>query len=865
MRSLQRAATCLVVTCLLLGTLAAGVGASSGVRRLPARLALHPPPDATGQVSLAVDPVERRLVAFIAVQGGTLLRSYDIDRMRAVAQRRIDEDVLERLPIADPRGGRIFAPFEDVNPATTLPQFGGVAVIDSTTLATISTWPAPPGLPPAGMTAYPSIWGMRIWAPPTSPAKVIWLYQDRLAQSAFARIVQNPVFVAQWDATTGAHEWAYQVRACRGELTGGAWALFRDATSLSTGCVTPEGTGLAVRLTLGESGPPTAEDVLTGPPLTNHVLADAGSGRLLFATEKDFKESLLPFDTKRGAFVGAIATTRFKPAGASYEIDPATGRLFGVTSDKGVVIADVRRTPAQQALTFPEFARPSGGVIALDPAVGERPRRAFVRFGGEPMIDVFEDRVPVSEDPPLSELDRFTVNHHEQQGVTDNGFEVSAHAYGARVLLVSGVEGLASGDLRRNIRRAGTPCTFYDRELIAGFVPETRMSNGTAVAAAVAGEADPGTKVDLLQPASRCYAHPDPLDTGVGLLGDQWPTIGDIDPDGRLDDALGNEWSFTKLECSGDSNPDPTRSETLEGFVADVGCGGTAGRADAFSQARGETSALQAGAVRVAEAVSRTALVRLAGGGVRATAEAWARGIEIDGVGYIELVRTVATARAAGLPGTAGGNFEPQLCGVIVPGRYEQRGCAQSGEAIGALNRALGARGRFILRKPDPELAKGSPGGYLASIRKDRFEELSDRALNNDASTQVSGLELLLINDDPSLGRARQVFQFAGVDASTSYGIFLLPTLQPPAPLPPLLPPPSLPPQLETPHPPPPPPPPTTTLREVVRRVRAGLAVAFRDPIEAALAAITWLTLGLPLYLARRRGSLGRALRGRQP
>jgi hypothetical protein len=845
---------------MLLGLLATPVGASQPLRRLSARLQLRPPPDATGQIGLVSDPVRRRLVAFIAVPGGTLLRTYDLDRLRPDRERHIGEEVLMGLPIADPRGGRILVPFEDVNAATRLPEFGGILVLDSSTLATVATWPAPLGLPPAGMTASPAIWGIRLWTPPNAPAKLIWLYQDRLAQSAFARIVQNPVYVAQWDAQTGAHEWAYQVRGCRGEMTGGGWGLFRDQSILSMGCVTPEGTGLAVRLTLPESGPPTAEDVLTGPPLMNHVMADPAAGRLVFVSEKDFKESLLPFDVQRASFVGAIATTRFKPAGASYQIDPTTGRLFGVTSDKGIVLADIRRTPAQQALTFPEFARSGNAVIALEPAAGDRPRRAFVRMGSDDYVQIFEDRVAVSEDPPLSELDRFTVNHRERAGVTDTGYELSAHSYGSRVLMVAGVEGLASGDVRRDIRRAGTPCTAYDREIVAGFVPEARMSKGTAAAAAVAAEADPGTKVDALQPFSRCWLHPDPLDTGVGLLGDAWPGPGDIDSDGRIDAAIGQSWPFSRLECTGDNNPEPIRNETLTGFRADVACGGTAGRAEAFSQSRGDGASVQAGTLRVAESASHVTLERVAGGGVRARAEAWARGIEIAGVASIELVRTVATSGAAGLPGSAKGAFTREICGVVA-GTFAQKGCGQSAEAVAAINRALGARGRVILRSPDLELAKGSPGGYLASVRKDRFEELSDRALNNDASTQVSGLEVLLINDDPSLGRARQVFQFAGVDASTSYGIFLLPTSLPPPVVPPVVPP-VAPPMIHA-DPPPSPPPAgaTTTVREIIRRVANGFAVAVRDPVEAALAALTWLTLVLPLYLARRRGSLGRALR----
>jgi hypothetical protein len=857
-----------VTVCLLLAVLAAvatvplalPASAGSGLTRLQGKLNLELPADATGELGLAIDSIARRLIAFIAVGDGTLVQSYDIDRFKRVASRKLEHQIPGGLPVVDETSARVFAPFTRTNPVTRIPDFGGVLVLNTRTLATVAEWPAPNGLPPSGMTARPVIWGFRLSKSPTGAAKLLWLYQDEAALAAFARLVQNPVFVAQWDATTGAHEWAYQVRACRGEMNGGDWGLFRDATAMHIGCVTPENTGVAVRLVLPPSGPPTAEEVFSGPPLVNHLMADEAGRRLIFASEKDFKESLLPYDVDRASFVGAIATTRFRPAGASYEIDQRSGRLFGITSDKGVVLADVRRTPAQQALTFPAFARPGGAAIAVDPETPTHARRFFARLGSDDYVQAFEDRITVSEDPTLSELDRFTVDHAEAPGVTESGFEASGRAFGLRALFVAGIEGLGPGEVRRTFRRAGSPCSTYDRELVAGFVPETQISNGTAAAAAIAGDADPGTKIDVSQPVFRCWAHPDPLDTGIGLLGDGWPGPGTVDSQGTLDKTIGRQWPFERLECSGDENPDALRNGTFDGFVADVSCNGEFGVATAFAQSRFQLGSADSPAVRVADAGSRTDLQRRKAGGVSARSEAWSRGIEIAGVGTIELVRTVAVSQAAGLPGTAKGSFVREICGVSL-GTFTQRGCDHPEEAVAAVNRALGARGRLILRRPDPELAKGSPGGYLASVRKDRFEELSDRALNNDGSTQVTGLELLLINDNLEFGRARQVFQFAGVDASASYGIFLLPTPQPPPPLPPFVPP-VVPPVVGTPPAPPSPPAqPTTTIREITRRVANGFAVAFRDPVEAALAAITWLTLGLPLYLARRRGSLGRALR----
>lgn len=863
---LRRLVVCGTLSAAIAGAFSPVATAQAEFRRLSTRIAVPLPDDATGEVQLVTDAVRRRLYVVAPLASGTLVRSYDLDRFGKLAERRITQNLLLGLTLVDERAGRLLAPFETPD-ALGINVFSGVLVLDERTLATTGEWTAPLGIPPSGMTARPAIWGLALYEPRNGLArKLIWLYQDQLATAAFARLAQsNPVYVAQWDLQTGAHEWAYQVRACRGEMTGGNWGLFRDARSIYLGCVTTEATGIAVRLDLGASGTPAAEAVFPGPPQTNHLMADEGGRRLVFVVEKNFRESLLPFDVDRSSYVGAIATTTFRPAGVRYAIDSSTGRLFGLTSEKGAILVDIRRTPAQQALIFPEFARPGSPTIGVERPRAGHPRRYFVRYPGDHFISIFEDRVIVSEDPPLSDLDRFTVDHREKPGVTDSAFEASARGFGVRALIVGGIEGLAIGDTRKDFRRAGTPCTYYDREIVAGFVPEVKLSRGTAAASAVAGDADPGTKTDLAQPVSRCWPHPDPFDTGLGLLGDDWPGPEDFDPGGRLDSLVGRPWPFARLECSGDTDPDPTRNDTLGGFAADVACDGTGGRAEGFSQGRFQFGLGDEPQVRVAETGSTTTIERLAAGGVRARAESWAKGIEIAGIGTIELVRTIAISHAAGLPGTARGSFSREICGVSL-GIYNQQGCENFGQAVAAINQALGARGRVILRRPDPELEKGSPGGYLASVRKDRFEELSDRALNNDSTTQVTGMELLLINDNLEFGRARQLFQFAGVDASTTYGIFLLPTLTPPPPVPPLPPLPKITEPTTTlvqGSQPPGPTPDASTIREFVRRLRTGVAVAFRDPVEALLASLTWLGLGIPLYLARRRSILGRALRRR--
>lgn len=854
---------------------------SDGLRKLPSRIAFDLPPDGTGAVQLEVDASLRRLHALIGTSQGSVLRSYDIDSLRLVVERRTQETLHQGLMLVDEEGGRILAPFSQIDPSTGLGNFAGVLVLDGRTLATRAAWPAPIGASSSGMGARPIIGSTHLYSPRTGIPKLYFLYQDEVTTKAFARLVSNPTFVSEWDAARGSGEassgtprWSYRVQGCRGDLPFET-DFFRDPASPSIfiGCVTPENTGVSVKVTLDEQDAPLGEEAFPGPTLTNRVLADPSGRRLAFAVEKGGKESLFVFDGSRGAYVGAIATTSHRLDGISYAVDEDTGRLVAVTADRGLMLADLRRTPAQQALTFSSFARRDGAVIGVERATAGRPRRYFMRAAIDPFIEIFEDRVAISTDPPLSDFDRFTVDNPEKEGVTESSYESSAHAYGARTLIVGGLEGLGASESRRQFRRAGSPCSLYDRELVAGQVHEATLAKGSASASAVAADADKGTITDLQEPVSRCWANPDPFDTGQGFrsLGLEWmQPRRDFDENGELDETTGQKWPFEKIECSGDEE-DETQDQTFGGYRADVDCAGLKGTTTAFSQASLDDAPYRFGftpsaSIRIGEAASRVSLEKAAKGGVVALAEAWTRNIDISGVGTIGFVYTIARSQAAGLPNTARGDFDRTICGVVIPRAYEQEGCEDPEEAVAALNRALGARGRAYLRHPDPNLKRGSPGGYLASVQKDRFEELSDRALNNDASTQVTGLELLLINDNIEFGRARQLFQFAGVDAQTTYGIFLLPTFDPLPPEPPVLPPVQLPPTtavIEEP-PPPAPPRPAPIVKTIVDRIRTGFALGGRNPKEAALATITWLVIGAPLMFAQRRRSLGRALMRRR-
>lgn len=844
--------------------------AGGAFTQLEQRIPAAPPPGATG-LRMVVDPVLRRAYQLFALVDGTGIRVFDLDNLREVSYRRFD--FLGEIPLAvvDEAHHRLVIPYDELDSAG-YPSFAGIRVLDGRTLAESAVWPRPV----SGMGAQPSLAALSYFAPQglAGPTKLLFLFQERaILQSLYVGLVYNVVWISQWDAVTGGLDWTHRVSSCRGVYPGthtgtaeAPHAFFRSAKepAVLLGCMNPDGTGIAVKLFLEDGETRVREEAHPGPSSSRLVLADPGGERMIFVVRVK-EESLFVFDGSRAAYVGAVGVTN-RAARPDYGIDAAAGRLFADTQDNGVLLIDTRRTPPPQALAFPKFRGGAGADIVVDPEGAGRARRVLIRRGATRFYEVYEDTIPVSSDPKLSDRDGFTVGIPEKEGVTGSSFEALGHAFGVRSLVVGGVEGLLTA--REQVRQAGSPCTLFDREFGAGLVPGASLAEGSASAGAIAADADPGTKTDVKEPVSRCWPNPDPF--GGAYLTGVWPQYGrDVDQDRALDQTLGSDWPFEKLECSGTAS-DSTKHPTLEGFVAETKCDSKSLRAEAFAQARSEGGAAFTFApggslvVSAAEAGSRVTLTRDPKLGAVAVTEAWARGVNLPGVASIDLIATKATAFAAGLKGTAEGDLDRVLCGVKA-GSFEQQGCSQPDLAISALNAILGAKGRARLPNPDPELKKGSPGGYVASVQKDRFEELSARALNNDFSTQVPGLEIVLFNDSASAGKGRQVFQFAGVDASTTYGIFLLPTevsfppipveefvatLEPEAPA-------VLGEKIEA---GPSAAPGGPLFKTIVRKVKAGLVLAARSPREAALMTVVWATLGLPLYMGLRRRRLGRAL-----
>lgn len=973
--------------------------AADGDVRAVGRLSLKPPkgalPDSPGGALVTNSLARRGYQIFFTETGGTLIRFVDLDTLRFTGSLSLPKPVLalrsinqEFMHALDRENDVLYLPFLDTQRAENTLSFGGLFVVDGKTKKLVKTFdrltsvnpsssvgctapsclPQTPGVSPAiqGIDYVPS------YAAGGRP-KILMQWQE--PNGPGADLNSAVVWVAEWDPSDGHQNWAYQVRACsnRAMPTGSFSRYFfrlfhaRVGTGVYLGCNGSGGTGQVVRLTLDTSGRPSAEAAFPGPTNVADVLADPNSDRMLLRVVNEEGESEWVFDGASNSFTGVVGIAPGQVA-TTTTIDPDSGRLYAlsppvakgnVESAGGLLMSDIRRSPAPQAISFESFANGSDLAMAVD-ALPSGERHIFARMNSDPFFTILLDSVPISTDPPLTDLDRFTTDVNEKDDITSVNFTGTGHAWGMRVSLVGGLEGApptgpdASGyRVGRVIPKwLGSPCGTGDRRLVVADVRSAGLSNNLAGAAASPGTPDAGTGTDIGESTGRCYPYPKPNDADVfkPVFGNDYPQPLKTDTDGNgvsdVDEYAGSDWPFGVAECSADSKgasstnlkpaarggdaglPDAVRDTKIvpkdiddaahapdlpqqvrdtavpmDGYTATAVCQQSKGRIEATSRA--ETfegpSLADVGDVTVATVSSSVTVLKIRGQLVSRSI-AIARGISVGNKISIDAAVTIAEARAGGRPGTAETTFYRRLCGVKIPDlnihedavdldlppqgtpagpvdpldpdtddvdikELDIDGCGDPKQSaagtqpiIDAMNTVLGSRGRVTAPDPDGELRQGTEGGYLASIQKDRLEQISARSVNNDDSPQVPALQIIMFNDDPTQGRGRQIYQFAGVDASVTYGIYLLNPDENFEDVPDLL--------IDltggTPFTPTIDPPPPTDQGAAPRRpgpltiLFTGIGFLLRSPKDALLAAAVWMLLFSPARLSARR----RALRG---
>jgi len=445
---------------------------------------------------------------------------------------------------------------------------------------------------------------------------------------------------------------------------------------------------------------------------------------------------------------------------------------------------------------------------------------------------VLVDGSPVSMDSPPDDggIVR-TLDIPESEGVTAATFDGTARGFGFRTILMGGVEGATragpadpvglvrgvpqfesqsttgAGD-HGKVKDVINPvprllprpdgCSDTQRELVVAFVGP----RGAAVvdASSARGEAQPvvadvRTQGDVGQPVTRC------LPVGWQELWESAlvsrPPMGEPGVAWPFDEAT-SSCTATEEEQS-DSWSDPV----IGAFSSEVKC--SEDEAGGWGQARG----IGLDGVSVADTLSSFRIYLDPERGMVARVESIARGVNIGGIARIDTIRGSAESWANGhLPAEepaavdegvfnpfncdttrpAGTCFQRHIFGVTVTNPatggtgYKCGPCGDEDALIEGLNRGFGAYASARFRQPDRDLARGSADGYLAAITKKSQERFADIVMNADLlETMVPMLEVIRYaphnrpsDKDYSFGtppRARQVYQFAAVEVSSTYSI----------------------------------------------------------------------------------------------
>lgn len=735
--------------------------------------------------------------------------------------------------------------------------------------------------------------------------------------------VEGPQVVAlsQWDAETGFEDWVAHLDACRSGRgpqkpkygLGLSVVGVPDQPELKeaiVGCISRGAAGEVWRVRFepvdtlhldeglaDELQPVKAQTKVADVPGALDFYIDAKARRVHVQTSGAVSgQTFTAVDLDRGGVYGLVFVSHLpdnsndNTASVSAGLDPKTGRLYSIqrhteqsgrVNEAGVLLVDARRQPLPQGNLLPELSLISGdqpigrsGInrVRVDPATKDRPARVYLRFRGEDFIRIFEDRVPVREDIPLGDVDRFTLDLPEGDD-TRAAFNATTNSYGVRSILVGGLYAtiptmgsFGTAQLPRDALQGdpsgttGAPfgCESERREVVlADLTPGGNGLSDTGVTAdAIPVSADSKTIQDGGRPAAACWPTAGLIPTTVdNASGDEDgnPTVNDLlqtlfgedgigknppetgpfpppwpegppdndlfhdddnedgevdehcedeeepgidcdenesDPDELWGQTIRDPFPYSSAACSapGRSDSAPHEGDDLTitaggihladdpppGFIAGVECSEDGRSVTAFAAAARK---LGFGATLTVDGTATATEIRWRkDGGAVVTTTSVVEGLSFAGVTIDRVINTV-TSEAAGRPDTANASIRREFCGVVGPG-IEERGCIDldSEEArafISGVSENILERRGLTLRVPqfDNELRQGTPKGAQAALQKDRFVSEGERLLNSDPRTTVAALEVVHTNDSPRNGRARQIYQLAGAEASTAYFI----------------------------------------------------------------------------------------------
>jgi hypothetical protein len=616
-----------------------------------------------------------------------------------------------------------------------------------------------------------------------------WNSQDLLKGGRLPQVTPRPVRACKRDPVNDASSpylTPILINSAPDPEDGGkvkTWVVFPCySTTFSTNVV-------IVRLDRASALDPNAsqEKAVVAPSAVVNWAVDSKHGRLYLANNSAEADAWV-YEVATDAFVGIIGLSprgALEAAGLGMGVDEESGRLYARGPSYGVMIAAAAQDPVPQADVYPSLAASSTYRLLVDP----KRNRLFSLVGmagaGDPTpaYDVITVPAPLPI-PPRQDPDANTAQVDEAPGKTVPQYGGNASAYGLRVLLARGVSGAIpsngnqmAGELYTN---ANSYCGFTDRELVLARVSKTEFSNNSRFAQAAAVDPDNATVVDLGTP-SRCDIYNSykgdisPVNVVTPFL-NTTGVLGDADRAGApasstVNSAIGphTTWDYTPADCSTAKGEDAAgpNSKPLVGKT-EVECT----KDDEISAtAESRLKAVDGLDVTVARASTSTKVRLDPKEGVVTTAISRLEGVNIAGIG-IGFIENKATSYAHGRTGSARTVFElPRIGFMDGPGVPSCTDQCKVDDVVKALNTALAGRAEFRRVKPRTDLAKGSPGGYEAGILKSEKQQASDNSLSGDKSVEIPALEMVVYNDNATVGRARQVYQFAGVRADSHYGI----------------------------------------------------------------------------------------------
>jgi hypothetical protein len=573
------------------------------------------------------------------------------------------------------------------------------------------------------------------------------------------------------------------LRSCNGPFPATEYGRYQTAPyatekSVFIPCQRAGNSGAVVRLDRASAlDPSSPEEVVVGPTNMDATLVDTGSGRIFMSTIRGI---VWVFDTATMAFVGVIGANDdgAKDEDMGYGVDPVTGRFFFQSPTFGLGIVEGRFFPIPQARSRRDMAADGQERIISDAVTN----RLFVIRGiandKEDAYTIYRTS-PAPTPPSPPDPDANTSDQEELAGVTESRYFASAGGYGVRALLANGVSTIvpapATGEiaptadtLKNNIN---AKCGFFDRELVAARVAKTEADTGSTLAESIAVDIDARTRQDLDRP-SRCEPY------GKNGNQDYLAAIFATAPEPYDNDTDEPRWNRDPATCSTSADDDRVRADGDDHGAPPLGSSQaecpTPGRGDVVASARASLT----GPISVGKTRADTRITRAAGR-VKATATAIASDIEIGEAIHIAEIRSVATSESRGRPGKGDmSSHEVVIKGLHIAGT-EVCGVCDPAQAVGALNFALAGRAQFRLgtEAADRGLMRGSPRGALTAVQKSPTRQVSDRALVGDFTNEVPALEMIFFNDNSKWGRARQIYQFAGVATAATYNIVPLPRM----------------------------------------------------------------------------------------